>query len=49
MIAPLFNRLAIFATTDTAYYGHPNPLETPPGIARRSLALYYYSVDQPSE
>jgi 2OG-Fe(II) oxygenase superfamily len=48
-IAPVFNRLVIFATTDTAYHGHPNPLETPPGIARRSLALYYYSVDRPSE
>ena len=48
-IAPLFNRLVIFSITDTAYHGHPNPLETPPGVARRSLALYYYSVDRPAE
>jgi hypothetical protein len=48
-IAPIFNRLVIFSITDTAYHGHPNPLETPPGIARRSLALYYYSVDRPAE
>ncbi len=44
-IAPVFNRLVIFSITDTAYHGHPNPLETPPGIARQSLALYYYSVE----
>jgi len=49
MIAPLFNRLVVFATTDTAYHGHPNPLETPPGIARRSLALYYYSTTRPAD
>ena len=44
-IAPVFNRLVIFSITDTAYHGHPNPLETPPGIARRSLALYYYTAE----
>lgn len=44
MIAPVFNRLVIFSITDTAYHGHPNPLEAPPGVARRSLALYYYST-----
>jgi hypothetical protein len=49
MIAPVFNRMVIFATTDTAYHGHPNPLTCPPGVARRSLALYYYSVDRPAE
>lgn len=46
MIAPIFNRLVIFTITDTSYHGHPNPLETPPGIDRRSLALYYYSVEE---
>jgi hypothetical protein len=49
VIAPTFNRLVIFSITDTAYHGHPNPLETPPGVARRSLALYYYSVDRPAQ
>jgi hypothetical protein len=49
VIAPDFNRLVIFTITDTAYHGHPNPLETPPGVARRSLALYYYSVAQETE
>ncbi len=44
VIAPVFNRLVIFSISDTAYHGHPNPLETPPGIVRRSLALYYYST-----
>jgi hypothetical protein len=42
-IAPLFNRCVIFPTTKESLHGHPVPLATPPGVARRSLALYYYS------
>ena len=47
-IQPEFNRLVIFTTTDTAFHGHPNPLECPPGTKRRSLALYYYSNGRPA-
>jgi hypothetical protein len=42
-VAPLFNRAVIFATVKEALHGHPTPLSAPPGIARRSLALYYYT------
>lgn len=42
-IAPLFNRCVMFATTKESLHGHPEPLATPPGVARRSLALYYYT------
>ena len=42
-IAPLFDRAVIFSTTPESLHGHPTPLATPPGIARRSLALYYYT------
>jgi 2OG-Fe(II) oxygenase superfamily len=42
-IAPIFNRAVIFSTTRHSLHGHPMPLATPPGIARRSLALYYYT------
>jgi Rps23 Pro-64 3,4-dihydroxylase Tpa1-like proline 4-hydroxylase len=43
-IAPIFNRMVIFSTTDTAYHGHPDPLTCPPDMSRKSLALYYYTV-----
>lgn len=42
-IAPIFNRAVIFNTDKTSYHGHTQPLNVPPGIARYSLALYYYS------
>ena len=47
-ITPSFNRMVIFATTDTSYHGHPDPLRCPPDIRRRSLALYYYSNGRPA-
>jgi Rps23 Pro-64 3,4-dihydroxylase Tpa1-like proline 4-hydroxylase len=47
-ILPVFNRLAMFSTTDFSYHGHPNPLTCPPDRRRRSLALYYYSYGRPS-
>lgn len=43
-IAPVFNRAVIFATSATSFHGHPTPLRCPQGIARRSLALYYYAA-----
>jgi Rps23 Pro-64 3,4-dihydroxylase Tpa1-like proline 4-hydroxylase len=46
-ISPLFNRLVVFATTDTSFHGHPDPLTCPPGTRRRSLALYYYTNGRP--
>jgi hypothetical protein len=46
VIAPLFNRTVIFNTTDTSYHGHPHPLDCPPDVVRRSLALYYYTVER---
>src|SRR5690606_35271386 len=48
-IAPLFNRLVVFATTDFTFHGHPDPLRCPRERARRSLALYYYSNGRPAE
>jgi hypothetical protein len=48
-VAPQFNRMVIFSTTDTSYHGHPAPLECPSDTARRSIALYYYSNGRPHE
>ena len=42
-VAPMFNRAVIFSTVKEALHGHPTPLSAPPGVARRSLALYYYT------
>src|SRR5688572_11340746 len=44
-IAPAFNRAVIFDTSNFSYHGHPHPLNSPEGQSRRSLALYYYTVD----
>ena len=48
-IAPLFNRLVVFGTTDFTYHGHPDPLQCPEGMTRKSLALYYFSNGRPAE
>ena len=45
-IAPKFNRCVIFNTTSTSYHGHPKPLACPPNRTRKSIALYYYVVDE---
>jgi hypothetical protein len=42
-ILPISNRAIIFDTAaDNAYHGQPQALNTPIGINRLSLALYYY-------
>jgi hypothetical protein len=45
-IAPLFNRAVIFETNEVSFHGHPIPLQTPQHLTRKSLALYYYTVDR---
>jgi len=42
-IDPVFNRCVIFNTTSDSMHGHPEPLKTPEGVSRRSMALYYYT------
>jgi Rps23 Pro-64 3,4-dihydroxylase Tpa1-like proline 4-hydroxylase len=44
-IAPKFNRLAIFTTSENSHHGHPDPLNFPEGMTRKSLAWYYYTAD----
>jgi hypothetical protein len=43
-VAPIFNRCVIFNTTGKSWHGHPIPLNTPGGVTRKSIALYYYNV-----
>ncbi len=45
-VSPIANRALIFSTDATSYHGHPEPLRCPEGTARRSLALYYFSVEE---
>jgi hypothetical protein len=45
-IAPIFNRCVIFNTNGKPWHGHPHPLNTPDGVTRKSLALYYYNVGE---
>jgi len=44
-IAPLMNRCVIFSTDPTSFHGHPDPMTCPPGITRKSLALYYFTQE----
>jgi hypothetical protein len=48
-VAPLFNRLVMFGTTDFTYHGHPDPLQCPEGMTRKSLALYYFTNGRPAD
>ena len=48
-VLPVFNRMMVFGTTDFTYHGHPDPLQCPEGMTRRSLALYYFSNGRPAE
>jgi hypothetical protein len=46
-VEPLGNRMLIFTTSGvSAYHGHPDPLQSPEGVARRSLALYYFTHEK---
>ena len=51
-IAPNIGRCVVFSTDLDSYHGHPDPLNTPDGVSRRSIATYYYTAlsdmtDQP--
>ena len=45
-VAPLFNRCVIFNTDADSYHGHPEPLQSPQSVMRRSIALYYYTASK---
>lgn len=44
-ISPEFNRVVIFNTNKESFHGYPDPMRCPQGITRKSLALYYYTVE----
>jgi len=44
-VAPIFNRAVIFRTDLNSFHGHPDPLACPPGMTRKSIALYYFTEE----
>lgn len=43
-IAPLFNRLVAFDSHDFSFHGLPDPIAFPSGEFRKSIILYYYTL-----
>jgi hypothetical protein len=43
---PLLNHALIFTTDQSSLHGFPDPQKCPQGVSRKSLALYYYTVEQ---
>ena len=46
-LSPKFNNMVVFNTNDYSFHGHPDPLDCPENINRKSIALYYYSNGRP--
>lgn len=42
-IQPEFNRIAVVSHGPVSFHGHPEPMQLPEGVTRRSLSSYYYS------
>jgi hypothetical protein len=40
--------MVIFNTNDYTFHGNPEPVRCPPGMARRSIAMYYYTNGRPA-
>lgn len=45
-VEPQFNRCVIFNTDADSFHGHPDPMTSPSGVMRRSIALYYYTASR---
>jgi hypothetical protein len=43
-IAPLFNRFVAFDSHDFSFHGLPDPIAFPEGELRKSILLYYYTL-----
>ena len=44
-ISPLFNRCVIFNTDEDSFHGLPDPIACPEEMTRKSIALYYYTIE----
>jgi Rps23 Pro-64 3,4-dihydroxylase Tpa1-like proline 4-hydroxylase len=48
-VEPIFNRAVIFTISDNSLHGHPIPINTPEGVSRNSIALYYFTEENPEK
>ncbi|MBK6267007.1 2OG-Fe(II) oxygenase [Marivirga sp. S37H4] len=46
-ITPNWNKCVIFETNQISYHGHPQAVDVPYEINRKSIATYYYTEDRP--
>ncbi|MDT0215268.1 2OG-Fe(II) oxygenase [Rothia sp. ARF10] len=44
-VQPAGNRMLIFTTSHDSFHGHPDALTCPEDVARRSMALYYFTEE----
>jgi Rps23 Pro-64 3,4-dihydroxylase Tpa1-like proline 4-hydroxylase len=47
--SPYLNNALIFTTDERSLHGFPDPLTCPAGESRKSLALYYYTLERPEQ
>lgn len=45
-IRPTAGRCVVFNTDADSFHGHPRPLSCPEDVTRKSIALYYYTVER---
>ncbi len=45
-VTPAGNRMLVFTTAFDTFHGHPDGLTCPPDVARRSMALYYFTEEE---
>jgi len=45
-VTPAGNRMLVFTTDFDSFHGHPDPLTCPEDVARRSMALYYFTEEE---
>ncbi|GAA2162887.1 2OG-Fe(II) oxygenase [Pedococcus bigeumensis] len=45
-VEPAGNRMLIFTTNEDSFHGHPDALTCPDDVARRSMALYYFTEEE---
>ncbi len=45
-VTPAGNRMLVFTTSCDSFHGHPDGLTCPPDVARRSMALYYFTEEE---
>ncbi|MDF1603139.1 2OG-Fe(II) oxygenase [Nocardioides sp. YIM 152315] len=45
-VTPAGNRMLVFSTAYDTFHGHPDGLNCPSDVARRSMALYYFTQEE---